>query len=221
MALLSERSESVADLACETLLDCHVHRLPVDVIELTRRLQIKVINNQEVDKLGPEEYGAGYFDGKSWYIVYAPCLPVGGIRFTIAHELGHILLKHTPADGIPAKEKEEEADLFAARLLAPPGILRELNAYSASSISLLCNLSRSCAEMQSKTMVNLHLARRPEPSGAEKKLIAAFGDYIENNRLREFRTELLPPRENSAGKLYRAVNTRTRRKPSLDIEEKA
>lgn len=217
MALLWERNQWIARRACEVLLECGVQTLPVDVLAVAQRLGVTVVDNREVDKLAPDEFGAGYCDGQRWYVVYTPSLPIGGIRFTIVHELGHILLGHSLADGICTEEKEEEADLFAARLLAPPGVLYALNAYSATSIALLCNLSHRCAEVQSKTMIHLLQRQNRAPEESETKLIAAFEEYIANNRLRPFRKDFHSGQNNSAGKLYHAVNTQIRRKPNLTI----
>lgn len=48
-------------------------------------------------------------------IVYNEALPRTRQRFTIAHELGHIVLGHESDD----KEKDDEADCFARNLLMP------------------------------------------------------------------------------------------------------
>lgn len=61
-------------------------------------------------------------------IIYNTNKPRGRQRFTIAHELGHILLEHISADGESSerlsKTKEREADAFAGELLVPAKDLR-------------------------------------------------------------------------------------------------
>jgi Zn-dependent peptidase ImmA (M78 family)/transcriptional regulator with XRE-family HTH domain len=48
------------------------------------------------------------------------------MRFTLAHELGHVLLHHGPIQGKESKDLEEEANQFASALLLPPEFKSEL-----------------------------------------------------------------------------------------------
>ena len=76
------------------------------------------------------------------------------VRFTLAHELGHILLGHLTG---PEEERsrgdaaEKEADAFAAEFLAPSSVLRPLLGpkeapfLTADRLALLCDISRESA----------------------------------------------------------------------------
>lgn len=55
-------------------------------------------------------------------LLYNGSLPPGRRRFTVAHELGHLLLGHRER----GKRQEEEADLFASALLMPDALLYAL-----------------------------------------------------------------------------------------------
>ncbi len=55
----------------------------------------------------------------------------GRRNWTIAHELGHVLLSHTEV----SKRNEHEADAFAAELLIPEAVLRFLDAREGTPIS--------------------------------------------------------------------------------------
>jgi Zn-dependent peptidase ImmA (M78 family) len=55
----------------------------------------------------------------SYIILYNDEMDSNRIRFTIAHEIGHIVLGHEYS----CEETESEADYFARNLLVPMGIL--------------------------------------------------------------------------------------------------
>lgn len=46
-------------------------------------------------------------------------------RFTIAHEIGHLVLGHLCSKDSSCRTTEREADLFASNLLMPKSILKE------------------------------------------------------------------------------------------------
>ena len=52
---------------------------------------------------------------KSYFILYNDNMDINRIRFTIAHEIGHIALGHEESND----ETESEADYFARHLLVP------------------------------------------------------------------------------------------------------
>ncbi len=65
--------------------------------------------------------------GRVPLILYDPALPLPRRNFTIAHELGHLLLHHGTnrqgcTEGSP-EEQERAADAFASLLLAPPVLI--------------------------------------------------------------------------------------------------
>lgn len=72
---------------------------------------------------------------KLYFIVYNDSKPIKRIRFTIAHELGHIILGHLEDEvteinrgGISNElyqELENQADVFAGNFLVPPILLNE------------------------------------------------------------------------------------------------
>jgi len=88
-------------------------------------------------------------DGRVYRIV---CYRTEGnparLRFTLAHELGHIVLRHAPDD--PAAERE--ADAFASHLLMPRPVIDMLKAEGplyAEQVEALCFVSQSAARMLS------------------------------------------------------------------------
>lgn len=62
------------------------------------------------------EFGFSIISGNKRIILYNENVPYGSIRFTVAHEIGHAVLKHRDEED-PAAEKE--ANCFARNLLCP------------------------------------------------------------------------------------------------------
>ncbi len=84
------------------------------------------------------------------------------IRWTIAHEIGHIFMGHltdfefTQLHGrLDSKQYwvlEREANVFAAELLAPISILKRIRLCSAEDIARLCQISNDAAKNRAKDL---------------------------------------------------------------------
>lgn len=109
--------------------------LPVDPIEIATRYGITVISEPELAEHGAS--GDCYFDSKGNPIIrYNPYEPETRQRFTIAHELGHLLLGHVQPgerahrdplrnyDAYYERPTERQANDFAAQLLMPESVVR-------------------------------------------------------------------------------------------------
>jgi len=79
-------------------------------------------------------------------------LAQGRFRFSIAHELGHVLLNHEPLKHVYEQRKpavERQADSFAAELLLPERFLRKDCAdYTKPELAARYKVSRSSLEFQ-------------------------------------------------------------------------
>lgn len=86
-------------------------------------------------------------------------------RFTIAHEIGHIILKHHlfPPDDVfhyyPSQDyKEVEANNFAGELLRPAALIRKFNLTDAEIIMHTFLVSRECAAVGLNIANKMNLA---------------------------------------------------------------
>ncbi len=74
-------------------------------------------------------FGALFLAGRDRAVLLVNAsLPQGRARFSVAHELGHLLLRHDPVGRIGEPrdpEQERQADRFASELLMPDFLLRE------------------------------------------------------------------------------------------------
>lgn len=142
------------DLVWQLYLDLGINQLPININPICRMLniQVKMCNMN----------GSGYTATlrKNEHVIFInKNESKGRQRFTCAHELGHILLKHTNAIGKlyrdPQKEDnldERDANVFASRLLAPAIILRDINATNAPQIAKICKISIQAAEFRAERL---------------------------------------------------------------------
>ena len=104
--------------------------------------------------------GATHYDPDTnrYLILYNAEMNAGRIRWTLAHEIGHIYIGHLEViEGAEIAYNEQrgfydqfesEADYFAWNLLAPLPILREMGIRSASEIKATYGLSNQAAALQ-------------------------------------------------------------------------
>lgn len=77
---------------------------------------------------------------------------------------------------------EQEADVFAARLLAPACVLWGLDIHTAREISELCDISLTAAQVRAERMEILYSRNKFLTSPLEKKVYSNFQSYIQQKR---------------------------------------
>lgn len=137
--------------------DMYVQTFSVDIFDVVDQFKgIKLFKTSDNIILPPFEEGACCRAEDNRYgIIYNANKPINRIKFTIAHELGHILLGHLDfAKNTPDMNKELEADTFASNLLAPPRLIQyaQFNfddfEYTPQYIAKLFNVSEACAKVR-------------------------------------------------------------------------
>lgn len=150
-----------------------------------------------VKYLKKEESRAFTFKGidNNHYIFYdEKTRPYEQMRLDIAHEIGHIQLRHTSIkDYEQNKQYEEEARLFAPRLLAPAIALHACEILSYSDIMVFCELPKREAITRSNHMKKLEKKDRYLISDYEKIIYANMEKYFKHHN--KYRRKQLP--ENS------------------------
>lgn len=137
--------------AWKILIDQHITQLPVQIVRICRNLDIAVkFNNNLTDKINSGR--STIIDSKPIIMVAPDCKPQRR-RFTIAHELGHIILGHIGEYELINREPspfdnpiEQEANVFASRLLAPACVLWGCDVQSAEDIAKLCDITPTAAK---------------------------------------------------------------------------
>ena len=196
--------KTIRESAWQCLLDFELFSLPIDILKITRAANIKVVENSRVHDLEPNEYGKSYFDGKRWTIIYDDMRDVPTARFTIAHELGHIFLGHaltyTKYENVQQfckrPKAEQQADMFALRLLCPACILKELGAISVADIVKLCSVPPEQAKIRHDRMLKLVRRDKFLSSKLEREVYHNFSGFL----LKEIRKKEKLEKENEAQK---------------------
>lgn len=191
--------QNVRDAAWRILLDCRIGRLPVDVREICRHLGCKLYSydagwkiisafklNEQVEK--SDGFTVLYRDVP--YIFYSGSTPEARQRFTIAHEIGHIVLghvgegKYTIMNREPSlrdSADETQANQFAARILAPACVLNALDAVEAEQISSLCGISHQAAEFRAERMKQLRARGKFLSHPLEREVMRQFEPFVRSH----------------------------------------
>lgn len=173
------------NLAWEVLLQEEVNKLPVSTSGLCRQMGVTLVYGT------PDEQSAGFstiVDGKM-YIVVREGMSAGRTRFTVAHELGHILLGHVGRYQLVNREPdpgdnpiEQEANVFASRLLAPACVLWGCGVKTPEEIARLCDISLQAAQIRAGRMEELYKRGRFLTSPLERRVYEQFLPFISAHR---------------------------------------
>lgn len=134
-----------------------------------------------------KEYGRDGFTqlvGTTYTIFYNPCNSPARNRWTLAHELGHILLGHITKQQ-PALCRGEvkdfydiQADNFAARLLCPEAIVHFCGVSSVAELKALTDLSKQASEIAWQGLCERRARGRFTLDPTEQLLLQQFQPFI-------------------------------------------
>ena len=180
---------NIRNASWQCLIDYGIKSLPIDIIDVAKKSNIKVIKDSDINILKKEERGASILCNGNWYIVYKDSNSYETKRFTIAHELGHIFLGHPIKSGYFAKtvsknkdSYEAQADSFATRFLSPACVLWGLGLHTAAEIADYCHIAKPEASVRAARMRELYKRNLFLTHPLEKSVYENFEDYIKNNR---------------------------------------
>ncbi|MDE5945919.1 MAG: ImmA/IrrE family metallo-endopeptidase [Oscillospiraceae bacterium] len=167
------------------LLDYHISNLPVNLSPILSELRIEV----RIDKAGildASQKGCTIADERNTYIIVRKGSTTAEIRYTIAHELGHIYLGHLMHNGKYYRtfginsESEYQAERFAIGILAPACILWGLDLHTPEDIAKACNISITAAHIRAERMATLYKRGKFLTSPLERKVFQQF--FPENKK---------------------------------------
>lgn len=185
------------DLSWRVLLNTGTRELPVKVSRICRGYGVTLRSYQVgaplIRELGLEAQcdisdGFTVRSGDRCYVFYNMEQPPGRVRFTIAHELGHVLLghlgdgEHTVYNRESSSEdalEEHTANVFASRLLAPACVLHALGAVTPEQIAAVCDISMAAARFRAGRMGVLEQRGKYGASPLERQVLAQFRSYID------------------------------------------
>lgn len=173
------------DAAWELLLRHRIRELPVDLMRICRKEKLYLFpysrHTAEIERLGLLQHAEGNdaFCLSSGMIFYNDNMGEGRQRFSIAHEIGHLVLhadRVTVCNRTPSATeddpKETEANMLAARLLAPAIVLERIGVQSPEEIAELCHISLEAATWRFK---RLQLLRERDEQFRNERGYSCFG----------------------------------------------
>lgn len=101
----------------------HIHKQHIHLMTYSQMAARFNLSVNQYRELAPSEYGFTMKKGDYNYILYNEEKGYHTNRFTIAHEIGHIVLGHKTDDSVTARE----ANCFARNLLCPVPLIDTFN----------------------------------------------------------------------------------------------
>ena len=208
------RYKNARNASWQCLIDYHVNALPVKISAVARQAGCRLApyskSQHLISRLGLESltqnsgFCARLYDGNI-LIFYDDRNPPYRIRFTIGHELGHILLGHPMIKGTGCtfthRNREQdpqddpfevEANVFARDVLAPACVLWGLQLHTAVEIAQVCDISLTCGAYRAQRMGVLYTREREflKTRGRscflmhplEQRVFEQFQDYINRHK---------------------------------------
>lgn len=169
-----EKYKRARNAAWQCLINCNIKALPVKLSQICNHYNSEVIENSVLPTDSPyvlaaEQRGKTVIENNRYYIIVRDTETYQARRYTIAHELGHIII---PTDD------EYEAERFAIDILAPACVLWGCDIHSANEISEICNISKMAAEIRAKRMAVLYRRNAFLKSSLERRVYGQFADFI-------------------------------------------
>ena len=191
-----ESYKNARDLSWKVLLDAGITSLPVDLNQILKTLDINVFLycDADFDADSPNLRGS---DGFTTLVGYKKAIYLNEQkgttqrrRFTMAHEIGHIVLDHplkplvyrNSESDHNQKPEEVQANVFARDLLMPAGVLAALHVTTVDEIMRICSVSYISAQLRLKRLTELYKRGKFGAHPLERKVIAQFKAFISNNK---------------------------------------
>ena len=196
MLYMYESYKKARDLSWEILLKADITSLPVDLSKVLKAVDVKAILYCDAffDTDSPRLRGSDGFvtkiGGKKAIYLNEEKGTTQRRRFTMAHEIGHIVLDH-PINPIiyrnseideGQKPEEVQANVFARDLLMPAGVLAKLHVTTVDEIMRICNVSRISAQIRLERLTELYKRNKFGTHPLERQVISQFSDFIKNNK---------------------------------------
>lgn len=164
------------DSVWKCMIECGADRLPINLAEICRHFNIKIIKNSTLDinRLKSNEHAVNIFIRGKCYIIVNDSDTIQTQRFSIAHEIGHIFMGRSSG--------EQEAEKFAMNLLAPACVLWGLDIHKRKEIAEICGISEETAKKRATRMRILYKREKFLKSDIEKKVFEQFKGYIEESK---------------------------------------
>lgn len=201
MIASTPRKQFAAVTAASILIACNATSFPISLNAIVKKLDIACMTYRslaekngkrvaDVESIMDSYDGAAFRLNSKYYIAYNSDMFIERIRFTIAHEIGHIVLGHLfgthgfrlVRSSISERSffaYEEEADTFARNLLAPSAAHDLRSNKSLYATQSFFSISKSCASM--RCVFSGRDSEYLRDMGVYQAQADQFADYIRAN----------------------------------------
>lgn len=138
----------LTDIIYSVYEECGIHDFPIDCMKILKHYGFKVKTYSQLREKNPELYklcvsysNDAFSDIKSRFIAYNDKAHKRRVRFSLMHELGHFILKHTER----TQQQEDEADMFASHILVPRTAMGEASCFNADKVHDVFEVSFAAA----------------------------------------------------------------------------
>lgn len=173
-----------------------IHKFPINIFDVYKHYHIPLVSYSEASENGDfletinglrekQVDAFCYKSDKSYIVFYDNMAYSNRIPFTLAHELGHILLRHhycsdngiiTRYATLTRKDwREKSADAFAGAFIRPAMLIKILNIKEIHDTTSIFGVSVQCAE------VGNNIAKSFTPLSRFTKVVSYF-----NNQFHDF-----------------------------------
>lgn len=181
MKLIKNRYDVIEESAVKLFMKLNISKIPIDPFEIVEALGIKLETYSQLTELTYEQKMLISKDGfcyekelssteSQWIIAYNENMPSARVRFTIMHEIGHIILKHSEHSELA----DSEANYFASYSLAPPPLIHEIKPEDYIDVAEIFDISKECAMYAMKRYNNWRRYGSKDFLDHEIKLLTLF-----------------------------------------------
>lgn len=194
--------------AWKILIKYGINKLPIKTSSLCKSIGInlysystgiKLITLYNLHNHTQGNDGFSTVINNSYVIFYNEKTSISRLRFTIAHELGHIVLGHLKTNNLAcrnhvslnnigdietANSLESAANIFARDLLMPATVLSAFNIRTSGEIMNLCDVSYQSAVIRAKRMEILYKRDMFNKHPLEKRVRKQFASFIANKEMK-------------------------------------
>lgn len=206
MNTLTIRYTHIKRVVNDIYIKLNIAQFPIDIFEIINSFpNIKIVSyhqfmvdhnltsEETFEILTSDEGCTDYFKCLDRYIIYYNDLTNKSeerIRWTLTHELGHILCGHYSENTLIFSEdlsedeykfKEAEANHFTGLLLSNPVILNKLNIRRSSDIEIYCALSSQASKYRFDDYKKW--CKYKIITSSDRFIIRNFQDYLDSKQL--------------------------------------
>ena len=173
------RYDEIRSTVADLIEDWGISVYPFSIWSLLRKMSIKTVPYSALSQAMRQDLLDKYPDAFTVYPPdFNPCkttiyynddgIDRDRIRFTLAHELGHLVLGHPDTD---EEAYEHEADIFANYFLAPAPLILEYSSIDYAVVSYDFAVSFSCASSACDRAAKRRLYGPRNPAEYEKRIL--------------------------------------------------